>query len=204
MAESAISGEVGGGIQLTCILDEGNPTVGARTYGPGGTYEKGLTWASELYKGEPVTLSGETSNTYEACKGMPVVEEVSNGDDKVIGMIVSEPRLVKFPATSAVANSLTNRLSGQYYRVATVEIWGGITAVRTAHLKTADAVAVVPGVRTSLDVDVSQSVADHDLVLNDVAAAAGVGFVSFHYAAKAAGVDVTILVGIDRLGTAAT
>ena len=203
MAESTISGEVGGGIQLTCILDEGNPTVGVRTYGPGGTYEKGLTFASELRKGEPVTLSGETSNTYEACKGMPVVEQVSNGDDKVIGMIVSEPRLVKFPATSGVADDLTKRLAAQYYRVATVEIWGGITAIRIAHLIRADAIAVTPGVFTILDLDVSQVKTDHDLVLNDVAAG-GEGFMSFHYVAKGAAASYTILVGLWRLGTAAT
>ena len=203
MAESDISGEIGGGIQLTCILDEGSPTVGARTYGPGGTYEKGLTWGSELYKGEPVTLSDASENTYAACNGMPVVEQVSDDDDKVIGMIVSEPRLVKFPADTTAGDSWTKQLEGQYYRVATVEIWGGITAIRAAHLIRADAIAVTPGVLTILDVDVSQVTTDHDLVLNDVSEN-GAGFMPFHYVAKGAVASYTILVGIVALGTAET
>jgi len=203
MAESMIAGDFLGGLPITCILDEGTPTVTDRTYGPGGTYETGMTFASELRVDDVVTLSGATSNTYAACKGMPVVETVSNGDDKVIGIITSTPMLVKMPATSTLGDSLTKRLAGQYYRVATVEVWGGITAIRTAHLKSLDAVAVVPGVLTTLDVDVSQSVADHDLVRNDIAAAAGRGFMPLHYAPKAAA-DVTILVGIVGLGSATT
>lgn len=135
---------------------------------------------------------------------MPVVEQVSNGDNVVIGIITSTPQLINTPATSGVADSLTKRLAAKYYREATVEIWGGVTAIRTAHLKTLDAVAVTPGGVTLLDLDVSQSIADHDLVLNDVAAGAGAGYMSFHYQAKVAGADVSILIGIVALGTAAT
>lgn len=205
MAESSISGDFGGGIPITCILDEGAPTVTARTYGPGGTFEAGIVYATELRKGDPVALSVETTNTYIACAGMPVVEQVSNGDDMVLGIITSEPSVpVTTPATSALADNLSKRLAGHYYRKATVEIWGGITAIRTAHLKTADAVAVTPGGLTLLDMDVSQSIADHDLVLNDIAGGAGAGYMSFHYQAKVAATDVTILVGVVALGTAAT
>jgi len=205
MAESTISGEFGGGIPITCILDEGAPTVTARTYGPSGTFEAGTVWgATELRKGDPVALSVETSNTYIACRGKPVVEQVSNGDNFVIGMITSEPQLIVTPPTTTAADDLTKRLAGKYYREATVEIWGGITAIRAARLVTADAVAVTPGGLTLLDLDVSESIADHDLVLNDIAGGAGAGYMPFHYQAKAAGADVTILIGFVALGTAAT
>jgi len=203
MAESTISGEFGGGIPITCILDEGAPTVTARTYGPAGTFETGTTWAAELRKGEPVALSRETSNTYIACSGMPVVERVVTTEDFVIGMITSEPELIATPPDTAAGDSLTKRLAGKYYRKATVEIWGGITAIRTARLLTVDAIAVTPGVLTILDLDVSESIADHDLVLNDVASA-GKGYMSFHYQAKVAAATATILVGIVALGSAAT
>lgn len=203
MAESTFAGAYGGVIQITCILDEGAPTVNSRMYGPGGTYEKGHTWATELRKDDVIALSNATSNTYEACKGLPVVETVSNGDDLVIGQIVSEPRLVVVPPNTIDANTLTKRLAGQYYRVATVEIWGGITAIRDAHLLRANAIAIVPGVLSTLDVDVSQCNADHDLVLNDVASG-GAGFMSFHYVPMGAAASYTILVGIVALGTAAT
>ena len=205
MAESAISGEFGGGIPITCILDEGAPTVNARTYGPGGTFESGISWGvTELRKNDPVALSVETSNTYIACSGKPVVEQVSDGDDFVIGIITSEPQLITAPVTTGAAANLGLRLAGKYYREATVEIWGGITAIRAARLLTQNAVAITPGGLTLLDLDVSESIADHDLVLNDIAAGAGAGYMPFHYQAKAEGADVTILIGFVALGTAAT
>ena len=201
MAESTYAGQYGGVIQLTCILDEGAPTVTARTYGTGGTYETGHTWASELRKDDVVTLSAETSNTYEACRGLPVVETVTNGDDKVIGQIVTEPRLVVTPPNTTDSDSLTKRLAGQYYRVATVEIWGGITSVRSARVLCTGTSAITPGSIDELDVDVSESTADHDLVLNDTA---GAGFMPFHYVADDTGVSYTCLIGMISLGTATT
>jgi len=204
MATSDISGDFGGGIKLTCILDEGNPTVSDNMIDQSGAKVTGLTWASALRKGEWVALSTATSNTYTACDGMPVTETVSNADDFVIGRIVSEPQPVVMPASSSVANSLTKRLAGKYYRVATVEVYV-CTATVEATLKTANAVAVTPGGVSLLDVDVSESAGVEVLTVNDVAAAAGsANWFSFHYQAKAAGAEVTILLGIKGFGTAAT
>lgn len=203
MAELAIAGDVRGGLPLTCILDEGAITVVSRTYGPGGTYDIGISFASELRVNDIVCLSSETACTPEATDLMPVVEQVSNGDDKVFGVIMSEPRLMG-SAPAASSSSLADRLAGNYCRVATVEVWAGLTAIRSAHLITADAVNVVPGVTTLLDLDVSQCNTDHDFVLNDVAAAAGAGYMPLHYVAKQAASSHTILVGIVGLGTAAT
>jgi len=199
MAESTYAADFGGLLQIPCILDEGAPTVTARTYGPGGTYETGHTWASELRKGDVVSLDASTNCTFSACRGMPCVETVSTTDDLVIGMVVSEPRLVVTPGTSAAADTLEERLAGQYYRVATVEIWGGITAIRTARVLCTGTSAITPGSTTELDVDVSESTTDHDLVLNDTA---GTGFIPFHYVPDDSGTSYTCLVGIATLGTA--
>lgn len=204
MAVSDISGDFGGGIKITCILDEGNPTVSDSIVDSSGAKVTGLTFASALKKNEWVALSTETSNTYAACDGMPVVEAVSNGDDFVVGRIVSEPQIVVMPATSGVADSLTKRLAAKYYRIATVEIFACSTIIE-ATLVTADAVAVTPGGVSLLDVDVSGSAGEEGLTVNDVAAAAGsANWFSFHYQAKAAGATVTVLLGIKGFGTAAT
>jgi|LGVF01.1.fsa_nt_gb hypothetical protein len=202
MAESEYAGEIGGtGLQLTCILNEGAPTVTARTYGPGGTYETGHTWASELRKGDVVTIDASTNCTFEACRGLPCMEPVSNGDDKVSGIILTEPKHAVVPGTSAAADTLVERLAGKYYRVATVEIWAGITAVRKAHVLCIGTGAITPGSTTELDVDVSQSTTDHDLVLND---RTGTGFIPFHYVPDDSGVSYSCLVGVHTLGTATT
>lgn len=204
MAVSTIAGDIGGGLKLTCILDEGAPTVSDNITDQSGAKITGLTWASALQKNEWVALSAETSNTYDACHGLPVVEAVSNGDDLVVGRIVSEPQMKVMPASSAVADSLTKRLAGEYYRVATVEIFA-CSAAMDVTLVTADAVAVTPGGVSLLDVDVSETASAEGLTVNDVAGAAGsADMFSFHYQAKAAGATVTILLGIKGFGTAAT
>jgi len=204
MATSDISGDIGGGILLTCILDEGNPTVSDSIIDQSGATVTGLTWASALKKNEWVALSVETSNTYAACNGLPVVEAVSNGDDLVVGRIVSTPQITVMPATSGVADSLTKRLAAQYYRVATVEIMV-CSSIMEVTLKTADAVAVTPGGVSLLDVDVSESAGSEGLTVNDIAGAAGsASWFSFHYQAKVAGATVSILLGVKGFGTAAT
>lgn len=203
MAELAIAADTRGGIPYTCILDESTITVAGRTYGPGGTYEDGIVYANELREGDIVALSVETACTPEATDLMPVVEQVSNGDDLVFGKIISTPRLWG-KAPTATSTTLADRLAGEYCRIATVEIWAGITAILSAHLITADAVAVVPGGTTLLDLDVSQCNTDHDFVLNDIAAGAGAGYMALSYVAKQAAASHTILVGIVGLGTAAT
>lgn len=202
MAELAIAADTRGGIPYTCILDEGTITVASRTYGPGGTFEDGLVYANELRVDDIVCLSSETACTPEATDLLPVVEQVSNTDDKVFGIITSTPRLWG-KAPTATSTTIADRLAGKYCRVATVEIWAGITAIRSAHLITANAIAITPGVLTILDLDVSQCNTDHDFVLNDVASA-GAGYMPLHYVAQQAASSHTILVGIVGLGTAAT
>lgn len=203
MAESTISGDVGGGIQLTCILEEGAITVNDSAMNSSGTMERGYSLATPLPKGLPVTLYDSTEATYDATMGMPLVRTTANADTKGIGRIVSEPRWVKLPASTGVADTLTKRLAAQYYRVATIELAGGITSIFDVKLVTADAIAIVPGVKTSLTVDASLTAAAGKIVLTD-ASGTGVGFIPFHYCAKAAGSTVTILVGVYDLFTVVT
>lgn len=197
-----VSAEFQMGPRITCILNEGNPTVGS-AYTSTNYKVNTVTWASELHKGEIVAIDPTSTNTFSATKGLPVVKPVANGDATIIGIIETEPWLQKKIGASTDADSLTKRLSGEYYRTATVRFLGCF-GVGPATLKTANAAAIVPGVVGTLKVDVSESAGgENGLIVNDVANG-GTGIFSFHYAAQAADVTVPILCGFTGLMTGAT
>ncbi len=201
---SSISGDYPGGIPLTCILNEGAPTVTSRTYGRDGTYDMGLTWASELKKGDFVAITNDTTNTYAAAGGIPVVETPVDGETLVIGYIDEEPTLRKMPATTAAGDSLAKRLAGGYYRYATVVILGGITAVRKATIMCDGTNATSPGVGTTIKYNITSGTSNSSLYF-DSAASGGVGVIPFH--AVPAGTDgdlYSCLVGITGLMIAVT
>lgn len=203
MAESTIPGDFKGGINITCILDEGAPTIAARVFAKTGSYDAGFTLASEISVDSIVSLSSETDCTYAATQGLPVVERVTTTDQKVIGVVISEPRWVKIPVTTGGCDTLAKRLAGKWYRIATVEIWGGITKITSAKFTSAGTAAVVPGVPGTVTLDVSETLATGRLCLTDVANS-GTGFVPLTYVASSGGVITSILVGINDLGTALT
>lgn len=194
MAESSISGDVGGGIQLTCILEEGAITVNDSGMGSSGFKERTFSLATPIPKGVPVCLYDSTEVTYDATMGMPMVKTIV-ASGKGIGRVVSEPRWIKLPAATGDADTLSKRLTAQYYRVATVELWGGITSIFDVKVVTVDAAAIVPGAVGTISIDASLSIAAGKTVCTDVASGA-TGIFPFHYVAKAAASTVTILVGI--------
>lgn len=198
MAVSTMAGTKGGVMPQACILKEGNITVSSRAYSAG-TYESVCTFAAELYKGDIVTLSADTGNTYEATGGLPVVQQVANSDTLVLGVITSEPRWVKEPTTSQ--STWATMLSGGYYRVATVEILAGVTGIYEATLTSTGTTAIVPGVLTTLSIDVSESNANHKLTLTDNTTS-GLGWLPLTYATGAG--TFTVLVGSHALGNAIT
>lgn len=201
---STIAGNYEGGIKITCILDEGAPTVTARTYDRLGTYAPGVVWASELYKNDIVAISNDTAGTYAACGGLPLVELPVDGETLVVGQIITEPRLVVHPPTTAAADTLAERLAGKYYRVATVEIWGGITKMIKAVVMQNGTNAVVQGAPGTLHYNITSGSSLHTLVF-DQEASGGVGAIPFHYAAAGTDGDtISVLVGITGLLDAAT
>jgi hypothetical protein len=203
MAVNTYSSDFDLGPARTCIRNEGNATVADAFTNTGRSITKSITWASQLHKGEIVAIDADTGNTGLACKMLPVVRAVANGDATIIGIIETEPVLQKPIPSSAAADSVAERLAGEYYRTATVRFFG-VNAIGPATLVTANAAAIVPGVVGTLMVDVSGSAgAGNGLVVNDVATG-GTGMFSFHAAAQAAGVTVSILVGFTNLLTGAT
>lgn len=202
---SSIAGDYPGGIRITCILNEGNPTVTTTSYDEMGRSAKGLTWADELEEGNLVAIDNSTNCTYAACGGLPCVEKAATTETLVIGRIVSAPKLQTFPSTSALANTLALRLASEYYRTAVVEIWGGITKVADATVQDDGSHPVVPGVATTLNYNITDGYAD-DGSLNLIEAVGnGVGLIPFHYVAGAsAGDTYSCLVGVTGMLYAVT
>ena len=200
---SDIVGDYPGGIRITCILNEGAPTV-ATSYDAIGHEANGLTWAAELYENNMVAITNTTDVTYAACGGIPCVEQAVAGEILVIGRIVSTPKLQNFPATTAAADSLAKQLAGEYYRTAVVEIWGGITKVTDSIVMMDGSHACVPGVGATLGFNVAGGYAADDS-LNFDYDSGGVGVIPFHYVAAGSNGDTsTVLVGITGMMMATT
>ena len=192
---SDIVGDYPGGIRITCILNEGAPTV-ATSYDELGRTATGLTWAAELEENNLVAITNTTDVTYAACGGIPCVEIAVATETLVIGRIVSTPKLQNFPATTGVADDLGKRLAAEYYRTAVVEIWGGITKVADAVVMMDGSHACVPGVGDTLGFNVAGGYADEGSLNLDYYAT-GVGIIPFHYVAAGTNGDTSsVLVGI--------
>jgi len=168
-----------GGVEITCILDEGAPTVSERVYGRDGTYDIGLTWANEIKKDQWVAISNDSAVTAAATNGVPVLEKPVNAETLTVGFVKVEPRRNKMPPNSAAADTLAKRLAGGYYRYATVVLMGGITAVMGATVTCDGTNATVPGVGTTLKYNITSGVNTGGLQL-DSAASGGAGVIPFH------------------------
>ena len=190
------------GPELTCILDEGAPTVTASgsVFDELGTTAKSLTWASQLAEGNMVAISNDIGCTWVATEGVPVMEKAVNGETYVIGKIVSMPKLVAMPATSGVADSLAKRLAAGYFRTARIEIYGGITSIQKAEVYLDGTYGFEVGQSTKLKHNLTGDYADDNTIEIQLttAASGGVGIFAFHYAADGtAGDTVNCLVGIN-------
>lgn len=199
---STIAGNYPGGIRVTCILNEGAPTI-VTAYDMQGRSQQVLTWAAGLAENDIVALSNDTECTYVACGGVPCVEVPQNGETLVVGQIVSTPVLNRFPANDAAANDLSERLAGGYYRSAVVELWPFHKIVE-ADVMANGSNACVPGVPGTLKYNITSGTANHRLSF-DSEASNGVGGVPLHYmAAGSNGDTATVLVGITGMLIAAT
>lgn len=190
-----IAGKYGGGIDITCILDEGAPTVSSVAYDQLGQKQTILTWASELYEGDWIAISNDTANTFAATEGLPVVEKGVNGESLIVGKIVGTPRLIKMPATTGVADTLAKRLAAKYYRVARIKMF--FTGIEKAVVMHDGSNATVPGVAGTIKFNITSGYTDHKLVFDSVASG-GAGAIPFHYVAAGSDGDLSdCLVGLN-------
>lgn len=202
MTVSTIAGNYGGGLKVTCILNEGAPTITAsgNYFGETGQTEKVLTWTTPLEENDWVAIDNSSNCTFAACGGIPCVGRPETGETLVIGRIVSTPKLQKFPAADADADTLAERLAGDYYRTAVVEIFGGITAIMKARVMTDGSGSVTPGAAGHLELNIAGMVADHELAFDLGGSDNGVGVIPFHAVANATnGLEFSCLVGITGL-----
>lgn len=199
----SIAGDYPGGIRITCILDEGAPTI-VDSFDAMGREATGYTFATPLKEGDIVALSNDTGCTYALTKGSIVVETPVDGETLVIGQIVSTPKLNTMAANDAAADTLAERLAGDFFRTANVELWGGITKVVAANVMQNGANAVVVGQSTILHQNITRTTALHELCF-DAEASGGVGVVAMNYCAAGTDADtLTCLVGINGVMDAAT
>lgn len=187
---------------ITCILDEGAPTVTASgsLFDDHNTTARSLLWASQLARGNMVAISNDTVCTWAATGGLPVMEQAVSGEILVIGRIVTAPKLVAFPTTSGVADSLTKRLAAGYFRTALVEIYGGITAILKAEVYLDGSYGFEVGQTAKLKHNLTGDYADDNTIEIQLvtAASGGVGIFAFHYGADGtAGDQLNCLVGIN-------
>lgn len=196
---STIAGNYPGGIRITCILNEGNPTITTRSFDQRGLYSTQCTYASELQEGDVVALANNSDCTYVATGGVPVMERGADSESLIIGQIVSTPKTLKTPAASTDANSLALRLAGKYYRTAIVELWGGITKVTDATVMCNGTNATVPGVGATIAFNITSGYANHSLCFDQVSSG-GQGAIPLTYVAAGSDGDTyTCLVGITDL-----
>jgi len=200
MAVNSISGDYGFVTQITCVLKEGNITVNTSAYGPFGK-QTVCTLASEICQGDVVALSADTANTADAAGNNIVVAPIANGVDLAIGKIIDEPKWVRQPSTSQ--STWADMLAGNYYRIATVELFIPMTIFK-ATLVCANAAAIVPGTTGNLDIDASASIAAHGLSVVDVASNGSSDMIPLTYVAQAASGSYSVLIGFKGFGTVTT
>lgn len=187
-------------LRLTCILYEGTVTVAASgsAFSKKGDTAATYTFSAALAEGDVVALSNDTGNTYAATGGIPVVERVQNAETLVFGKIVTSPDWFE-NVPSTTQSVWATMLTGKYYRIALVEVWAGITKIESAVVQSNGSNAVAVGVGTTLNVNLTDCYANHDLRFI-TAASNGVGVIPLHYmAAGTTGDQATILVGITGL-----
>lgn len=186
-----------GGVRRTCWLDEGAITV-SNARGLGGGYGPTVVGASEITLGMPVVVSTDTGNTWANTNGDPVVTRIANGNDLIVGIVISEPEeMERRPATQTIAtaaNTIALRLASRFLRSATV--WfPNVTAMTQGRLLCANAGAVTPGTVGVLKLDVSECIkSESGFVFNDVASGGSNNVCSMHYQAQSASADVPIMV----------
>ena len=121
------AGLYGGGLEITCILFEGEltSTAGTSIFVENGALGK-LThsFAAVISEGDFVGIHVDVANDYDECNGLPVAE-LASATEGWIGIVKSQPVWHKIP-TSAGAHAggadtdWATTLSNGWYRIATV------------------------------------------------------------------------------------
>ena len=121
------AGLYGGGLELTCILYEGEltSTAGTSIFVENGALGKlSHSFATPISDGDFVGIHVDVGNDYDLCNGLPVAE-LASATEGWIGIVKSQPVWHKIP-TSAGAHAggsdtdWATTLSNGWFRIATV------------------------------------------------------------------------------------
>ena len=199
MAESTIAGDYPFmGSVVPMILSEGTMTVTARVYNTRGNYDTGVTFASELRKGDPVALAYGERIKYATSGGLSMATRITNATGKQMrGRIVSEPRWIGAPPSSAgTYPNLSTNITNKRVRIADVELWG-VQKVHACKLTTANLGEIIIGKATGVAVSAASSYSSHKVCVEDDASTAGeISFINLTYHGKdTAGTAYTVLIG---------
>jgi hypothetical protein len=200
---SNLGGNRAPGPRETAILEEGNITISTGIDGTG-REQTIYVGATPLAEGEPVAIVNSSENTYSATNGNILVERPVNTEGLVIGCIYGTPgALKKNPATAAAADSLTKRLTGNYHKLAAVEIWiPGV--IKKITIAANGSNAIIPGVGTTIELDITKSIAAHKPIYT-AAASGGTGIIPLHYVPTGSSGDLyNVLAIFTGLQTAVT
>lgn len=120
-----VAGEYELGFPMTVILDEGAVTV-SEGVGITGKPQKSYTFTKGVEVGDIVEVFADTAITFSATNGLPVMRLPQNDGASagIFGRVIYIDLMKNVPENSDDANTLAKRLSGGYYRLATVEIFG--------------------------------------------------------------------------------
>jgi len=124
------AGLYGGGLELTCILYEGDITMtsGTSVFVENGALGKNsFQLQHEIKEGDLVGIHINAANDYDACGGLPVVEQ-AKATQGFIGIVKSQPVWHKIPTAST--SSWAADLTAGAFRVATVVMPGVSMALR--------------------------------------------------------------------------
>jgi len=103
---------------------------------------------------------GTSSYTYEACQGKPVVSKVS-GTGGVAGTLLTYgSALMADPASTTAANSITKRVTGKYYAVEAVKLFG--MEYHPVKVLVSGEASIAPGDFLTYDVSADEWVKDAD------------------------------------------
>tara|TARA_R100000234_G_scaffold106490_1_gene77115 strand:- start:282 stop:911 length:630 start_codon:yes stop_codon:yes gene_type:complete len=135
------AGMYGGGLEITCILYEGNITVtsGTSVFVENGALGKNsYTLADEIKEGDFVGIHVDAANDYDSCGGLPVVSNnvAHLAATGIIGIVKSQPVWHKIPTTTQSSWNAA-RLSNGFFRIATVVMPGVAMAFKSTSTGTA-------------------------------------------------------------------
>ena len=171
------AGLYGGGLEITCILYEGEltSTAGTSIFVENGALGKlSHSFATPISEGDFVGIHVDVANDYDDCEGLPVMEKAS-ATEGWVGIVKTQPVWHKIP-TSAGAHaggSDTNwatTLSNGWYRIATVVM----PSVTMAFKAAVQGTAITSG--SPVDYDVSEN------AFSDAGTDFDTGCFSFHNA----------------------